>query len=102
MHRERREVSGYPVRAGVHWSPRYSFHGGGDTLEGQVAAIERVLEEADGPLPERELLARTNARHWGPGVARRALRRAVAEGRVERRGTQYTSSTALRRDAASK
>src|SRR3954451_16640704 len=25
--RERREVGGYPVRAGAHWSPRYSFHG---------------------------------------------------------------------------
>jgi MFS family permease len=25
--RERREVAGYPVRAGAHWSPRYSFHG---------------------------------------------------------------------------
>ena len=25
--RERREVAGYPVRSGAHWSPRYSFHG---------------------------------------------------------------------------
>jgi MFS family permease len=63
-HRERREVLGYPVRAGAHWSPRYSFHG----------------------------VARTNARHWGPGVARRALRRAVNEGRIARDGSGYVST----------
>ncbi|MFL5926898.1 MAG: MFS transporter [Gaiellaceae bacterium] len=90
-HRERRELSGYPVRAGAHWSPRYSFHGTDDSLEGQVAAIARAAAEADRPLPERELLARTNARHWGPGVARRALRRAVNEGLIARDGTGYVS-----------
>ena len=79
------------MRAGAHWSPRYSFHGADDPLEGQVAAIERVAGEADRPLPERELLARTNARHWGPGVARRALRRAVNEGVIARDGTGYVS-----------
>jgi MFS family permease len=100
--RERREISGYPVRAGAHWAPRYSFHGVDDSLAGQVDAIARAAAEADRPLPERELLARTNARHWGPGVARRALRRAVAEGRIERRGTQYASRTAERREAFSK
>jgi MFS family permease len=94
-HRERRQVGGYPVRAGTHWSPRYSFHGTTpDPLEGQVAAIERAAADADRPLPERELLARTNARHWGPGVARRALHRAVAEGRVRRDGGGYVSSGA--------
>ncbi|HEY6961933.1 MAG TPA: MFS transporter [Gaiellaceae bacterium] len=92
-HRERREISGYPVRAGAHWSPRYSFHGVDDPLEGQVAAIERAAAEADRPLPERELLARTNARHWGPGVARRALRRAVAEGRLVRDGSGYRAGS---------
>src|SRR5581483_8777108 len=91
-HRERREIGGYPVRAGAHWSPRYSFHGADDPLAGQVAAIERAAAEADRPLPERELLARTNARHWGPGVARRALRRAVAEGRVRREGGAYVAA----------
>jgi MFS family permease len=93
-YRERREISGYPVRAGAHWSPRYSFHGVDDSLAGQVAAIERAAAESDRPLPERELLARTNARHWGPGVARRALRRAVAEGRIERNGTGYVATNA--------
>jgi hypothetical protein len=91
-HRERREVSGYPVRAGAHWSPRYSFHGVDDPLEGQIDAIERVAADAERPLPERELLARTNARHWGPGVARRALRRAVNEGRIARDGSGYVST----------
>src|SRR5205085_7373053 len=67
-HRERRELSGYPVRAGAHWSPRYSFHGTDDSLEGQVAAIARAAAEADRPRPERELLPRTNARPGGPGV----------------------------------
>jgi hypothetical protein len=54
----------------------------------------RAADESDGPLRERELLARTNARHWGPGVARRALRRAVAEGQLTRDGNGYTSSKA--------
>jgi hypothetical protein len=91
-HRERREISGYPVRAGAHWSPRYSFHGADDPLEGQIDALERVAAGAHRPLPERELLERTNARHWGPGVARRALRRAVNEGRLARDGTGYVSA----------
>ena len=90
--RERREIGGYPVRAGTHWSPRYSFHGADDPLEGQVAALERAAAESDRPLPPAELLARTNARHWGPGVARRALRRAVSEGRIERNGGGYVAN----------
>jgi hypothetical protein len=91
-HRERREIGGYPARPRTHWSPTYSLHStADDSLEGQVAAIERAAAEADRPLPERELLARTNARHWGPGVARRALRRAVAEGRIHRDGSGYVS-----------
>ena len=85
-HRERREVGGYPVRAGAHWSPRYSFHGVDDPLEGQIAAIERAAADADRPLSERELLTRTSSRHWGPGVARRALRRAVGRGSHRARG----------------
>ena len=55
------------------------------------STIERAAAEAGRPLPERELLARTNARHWGPGVARRALRRAVLEGYIERNGSGYVS-----------
>jgi hypothetical protein len=90
--RERREIAGYPVRDGAHWSPRYSFHGADDPLLGQIAAIARAAEESDRPLPERELLARTNARHWGPGVARRALRRALAEGHIARDGNGYVAA----------
>jgi MFS family permease len=87
----RREIAGYPSHSGAHWSPRFSFHAVDDPLEGQVKAIESAAAESDAPLPERELLARTNARHWGPGVARRALRRAVVEGRVERHGRTYSA-----------
>ncbi len=76
---------------GAQWSPRYSFHGADERLEGQVDAIVGVVAAADRPLPEREVLARTNARHWGPGVARRALRRAVTEGRISRDGRGYVA-----------
>jgi MFS family permease len=74
---------------GFGWSPRYAYTTSSDPFEGQVAALARVADEAERPLPERELLARTNARHWGPGVGRRALRRAVAEGRLQRDGRGY-------------
>ena len=66
------------------WSPRYAYTTADDPLERQVEALARAAGEADRPLPERELLARTNARHWGPGVGHRALRRAVAQGRLQR------------------
>ena len=96
-HHERREVGGYPVRAGAHWSPRYSFHGVDDPLEGQIAAIERAAADADRPLSERELLTRTSSRHWGPGVARRAVRRAVDDGVIERRNGVYVGKRVSRR-----
>jgi MFS family permease len=86
---KRRPAQVYPRHGGAHWSPRYSLHSLDDPLDGQVAAIEHVLEDADRPLPERELLARTNARHWGPGVARRAVRRAIADGRIARDRNGY-------------
>jgi MFS family permease len=73
-----------------NWAPRYAYSTSIDRrLEGQVAAIERAAKDAGEPIAQRELLARANARHWGPSVARRALRRAVAEHRVERRGNLY-------------
>jgi MFS family permease len=81
--RERRRPS-EEWRDSRGWSPRYAYTTADDPLEGQVEALARVAGEADRPLPERELLARTNARHWGPGVGHRALRRAVAEGRLQR------------------
>jgi MFS family permease len=81
----------HAARSTRQWAPRYAYSYDDGSLEGQVAAIERVVREADGPLPEAELLARTNARHWGPGVARRALRAAIAEGRVERSGNRYSA-----------
>jgi MFS family permease len=87
-HREREHMG---------WSPRYSYVTRDYDVEGQVAALERTVEEADRPLPERELLARTNARHWGPSVARRALRRAVAEGRLEKTPSGYRAGRLARR-----
>jgi len=80
-----------PARSGgAHWAPRYTYSPSEDLyVEGQVAAIERAVEDADEPLSERELLSRLNARHWGPGVTRRALRHAVADGRVSRDGSRY-------------
>jgi MFS family permease len=79
---------------GTGWAPRYAYTTADDPLEGQVDAIARTAGEADRPLPERELLARTNARHWGPGVGRRALRRAVAEGRIQRDRNGYRAARA--------
>src|SRR5579862_5186239 len=86
--RDRREQR----RGTVGWSPRYAYSSADDGLEGQVEALARVAEQSDRPLRESELLARTNARHWGPTVARRALRRAVAEGRLERDRDRYRAS----------
>jgi MFS family permease len=87
-----------PSRARTGWAPRYSYSGGeDDRLEGQVAAIGRVADEADRPLAERELLTLTNARYWGPGVGRRAVRRAVDEGLIERRNGVYVGKRASRR-----
>jgi hypothetical protein len=77
-------------RGTASWAPLYAYSPVEDLLlEGQVTAIERAASDADEPLAERELLARANARYWGPGVARRALRRAVATGRVEHAGGRY-------------
>jgi MFS family permease len=88
--RGRRGAPGLPGRGNASWAPLYAYSPVEDLLlEGQVAAIERAASDADEPLAERELLARANARYWGPGVARRALRRAVATGRVERSGGRY-------------
>lgn len=73
-----------------NWAPRYAYSTGADRrLEAQVDAIEHAARGAGEPLAQRELLARANARHWGPTVARRALRRAVADRKVERRGDLY-------------
>jgi MFS family permease len=88
--RDQRHVE-RPRPADTGWSPRYAYTTADDPLEGQVEALARVAGEAGRPLPERELLARTNARHWGPGVSRRALRRAVAEGRIQRDRGGYRS-----------
>ncbi len=95
--RERAEQK-RPSRGRATWAPRYAYSSGGDDrLEGQVAAIGRVAGEADRPLAERELLTLTNARYWGPGVGRRAVRRAVDDGVIERRNGVYVGKRVSRR-----
>ena len=76
------------------WSPRPAFSGlpysEDRELEHEVGALEQAA--AAGPLAERELLRRAHARFWGPGRGRRALRRAVAEGRLVRHGRTYMAA----------
>ena len=84
-------------RRHLGWSPRYAYAQEDDQLEGQVAALERIAEEAGGPLHERELMSRANARFWGPRVGRRALVRAVSQGRLERTPSGYRSGRLARR-----
>ena len=79
--RQRRAQAG----EGRHWSPRYAYSADTDSLEAQVAALVRTAAEADRPLLVVELLRRTNGRHWGPGVGRRAVRRALRDGALQRR-----------------
>jgi hypothetical protein len=50
--------------------------------------IQRALEDR-GSANRRELARRVGARYWGPGRFRSALREAVAEGTVKRRGGEY-------------
>jgi hypothetical protein len=47
-----------------------------------------VLEE-QGELDRTPLAELLDARHWGPGRFRAALRQAVDEGRAGRRGQRY-------------
>ena len=54
-------------------------------LDHEISAIERVLAER-GPLSRSEIQRLAGARYWGPGVFRRALAEAVADGAVRRVG----------------
>ena len=84
-------------RRHLGWSPRYAYAQEDEELEGQVAALERIADEAGEPLRERELMSRANARFWGPRVGRRALVRAVSQGRLERTPSGYRSGRLARR-----
>lgn len=55
--------------------------------------IVRALAE-DGPASRNELSRRVRSRYWGPGRFRRALRLAVADGRVERADRGRLAATA--------
>lgn len=68
------------------WAPRslYSSTSGG-YADREVELIEHVLTE-NGTASREELAAAVGARHWGPGRFRRALRLAIARGRVRPAG----------------
>jgi MFS family permease len=57
-------------------------------LDREIGMIQRALEDR-GSANRRELARRVGARYWGPGRFRSALREAVAEGTVKRRGGEY-------------
>jgi hypothetical protein len=53
-------------------------------IDREIDAIEQAI--ADGPKSREELAQAVNARTWGPGRFRRALRLALSERRVTRVG----------------
>jgi MFS family permease len=59
-----------------------------EALDREIEALARVLEE-QGELDRTPLAELLDARHWGPGRFRAALRQAVDEGRAGRRGQCY-------------
>jgi hypothetical protein len=70
------------------WSPRPLAIGGpaeDARAQREADAIAEVLRR-DGPLPSRELRRRVEARLWGPGRFRPALRAAQQAGRIRRDG----------------
>src|SRR6478609_6854715 len=71
-HRERREVGGYPVRAGAHWSPRYAARSPKAGSSGAAAATSR-------------LGARSSRRRARPSGATRARGTGRARTRPRRR-----------------
>ncbi len=56
-----------------------------ELLDHEISVIERVLAER-GQLSRSEIQRLAGARYWGPGVFRRALAEAVADGTVRRAG----------------
>jgi MFS family permease len=86
-----------PYRGMPLWAPADTGVG----REQEIAIIERALSE-HGSANRRELARRTGARYWGPGRFPRALREAVAEGRVRQlRRDQYAPVTGPANKAAS-
>jgi MFS family permease len=66
-------------------------------LDREVDSIVHALEQ-NGPTGRHALAVRVGARYWGPGVFRRALALAFAEGRVRR--VSRTLVDAVHRDGA--
>ncbi|GGB35546.1 sugar transporter [Flexivirga endophytica] len=68
------------------WSPRMSVSDPTeppDVLDDEIESIARALADR-GALNTSDLFQMVGGRYWGPGRFRRALREAVAEGRVDR------------------
>lgn len=55
-------------------------------IDAEIEKLVRALDQ-DGPAARRELSRRVRSRYWGPGRFRQALRVALAEQRIERRGS---------------
>jgi MFS family permease len=71
---------------GSMWAPRSLYSStGGEYADREVELIEHALSEQETASRE-ELAAAVGARHWGPGRFRRALRLAIARGRVRPAG----------------
>lgn len=58
-----------------------------ETLDHEIEALANIVAE-QGELTSRALYEIAGARYWGPGRFRGALREAVAEGRIARRGNR--------------
>jgi MFS family permease len=76
------------------WSPRPTLYSLPSHEDRDIAREVDLLERAaaNGPVSERELFKRARARFWGPGRARRALRRAVAQGKLVQSGHSYIAA----------
>jgi hypothetical protein len=70
------------------WSPFLSAstrEAEDEALANEIEIIERALED-NGELPRKALGELTACKYWGPGRFGAALRAAVEQGRIERRG----------------
>ena len=72
-----------PGMMGTSGTPSRWSAASDEQLDREVEAIDRSLKE-QGPADRDELASRVEARRWGPGRLRPALREAVDEGRAKR------------------
>jgi MFS family permease len=79
-------------RAASGGLPRVSDYEAEDRELRKEAEILVTALEEDGPAQRHELSRRVRAGYWGPGQYRRALRLALHEGDIRRRGTVLVST----------